>query len=117
MNLSRTSLILVISLCATLSACATVQLGRQFDLDAFASKVERGVTTQAQVRQWLGAPKGTGTVVNTNGETYQEWTYFYGYGKMGNMSHAEMKILQIKFDQQGVVRGYNYSMQAKQPAD
>lgn len=117
MKLSRTPLILLIALSATLSACATVQLGRQFDLNAFTSHVERGKTTRAQVQQWLGAPKSTGTVVNTNGETYEEWTYFYGYGKMGNMSHAEMKILQIKFDREGTVRGYNYSMQAKTPAD
>lgn len=117
MKLSRISLILAIILSTTLSACATVQLGRQFDLNAFASRVERGVTTQAQVQQWLGAPKGTGTVVSTGGETYEEWTYFYGYGKMGNMSHAEMKMLQIKFDRQGIVRGYNYSMQAKKTGD
>ncbi len=117
MNLSRAALAVVIVLSTALTACATVQLGRQFDLYAFTSKVERGVTTQAQVQQWLGSPKGTGTVVETNGETYEEWTYFYGYGKLGNMSHAETKILQIKFDRQGIVRGFNYSMQAKNPAD
>ena len=117
MKPSRISLILAIILSTTLSACATVQMGRQFDINTFASQVERGKTTQAQVQQWLGPPKGTGTVVNTNGETFEEWTYFYGYGKIGNMSNAEMKILQIKFDRQGIVRGYNYSMQAKKPAD
>jgi outer membrane protein assembly factor BamE (lipoprotein component of BamABCDE complex) len=117
MKLSHISLILVIILSTALSACATVQLGRQFDLNAFATRVERGVTTQAQVQQWLGPPKGTGTAVSTSGETYEEWTYFYGYGKIGNMSHAETKILQIKFDRQGIVRGYNYSVQAKKNKD
>jgi outer membrane protein assembly factor BamE (lipoprotein component of BamABCDE complex) len=113
MKHSHTPLIPVILLATTLSACATVQLGRQFDLEAFKSQVERGSTTQEQIRQWLGAPKSSGIVVETSGDKYLEWTYFFGYGKLGDLSHAEMKILQIKFDQQGVVRGYNYSADTK----
>lgn len=96
-----------------LAACSSVQVGRDFDLSAFESKVQRGVTTQAQVRGWLGAPKGDGFVVDTNGERYEEWTYYYGEGQLPDMTDARLKILQIKFDPQGIVRGYNWSGEAK----
>ena len=40
-----------------LSACASIEVGKDFDLKAFESHAQRGVTTQDQVRGWLGAPK------------------------------------------------------------
>lgn len=82
---------LVIPLLLLLSACTTVRVGREFDLAAFDSKVQRGVTTQSEVRGWLGAPNGTGVSVDTGG------------------ADSRVKLLQIKFDQRGVVRGYNWS--------
>lgn len=102
--------------CAALIAlggCATVQLGHPFDLNTFDTQVQRGATTASQVQQWLGPPSSTGVDVETSGERYQQWTYYYGNGKLNHMSQAEFKMLQIKFDQQGVVRGYNYSSPAK----
>lgn len=92
-----------------LAACSTVQLGSEFDLKAFESKAQRGVTTQAQVRGWLGAPTGTGIHVDTGGEQFEEWTYYYGEGQLPNMVNARFKLLQIKFDRNGTVRGYNWS--------
>lgn len=92
-----------------LAACSTVQVGRDFDMRAFETKVERGVTTQSQIRAWLGAPTGTGVNVETNGERLDEWTYYSASGKLPDMSGAKVKTLQIKFDKQGVVRGYNWS--------
>jgi outer membrane protein assembly factor BamE (lipoprotein component of BamABCDE complex) len=92
-----------------LTACSTVQIGSAFDLRAFESQVQRGVTTQGQVRGWLGAPTGTGVHVDTNGERYEEWTYYHGTGRLPNMRDAEIKILQVRFDRNGVVRGYNWS--------
>lgn len=113
MHVSRTALVLLMVLSTVLAGCAAVQLGRDFDLQVFQSQVERGKTTQAQVDRWLGPPKSTGVVVDTDGNKYDEWTYFYGEGRLHNMKQARLKILQIKFDQQGIVRGYNYSSEAK----
>ncbi len=103
------SLVVVMALATSLAACSTVQVGSEFDLKTFESKVQRGVSTQAQVRGWLGAPTGTGIHVDAAGERYDEWTYYYGKGRLPDMVNAEFKILQIKFDRNGVVRGYNWS--------
>jgi len=94
---------------AMLSACASVTIGRDFDLRTFQTKVERGVTTQAQVRGWLGAPASTGANVDAGGERFDEWTYYYGAGRLPNMPDARLKILQLRFDRQGVLRSYNWS--------
>ncbi len=100
-------------LTVALGACSTVQVGRNFDLGVFESKVQRGVTTQAQVRGWLGAPAGVGVAVETGGERFDEWSYYYGEGQLPNMPDARLKILQIKFDRAGIVRGYNWSGEGK----
>ena len=49
------SLLLVI-----LTACGTAQAGHDFDLKVFETHVERGVSTQLQIRAWLGTPTGSG---------------------------------------------------------
>jgi hypothetical protein len=95
------------------SACATVEVGREFDLKAFDARVQRGVTTQAQVRSWLGAPSGTGASIESTGERYEQWTYYHGEGRWPGLRGAELKLLQIKFDERGVVRAYNWSGEAK----
>ncbi len=97
----------------TLAGCASVQIGRDFDLAGFESKVERGVTTQAQVRGWLGAPNSIGVSVDPGGNKFTEWSYYYGAGRLPNVSGAKLKILQVKFDDRGVVRAYNWSAEAK----
>jgi outer membrane protein assembly factor BamE (lipoprotein component of BamABCDE complex) len=94
---------------AMLVACSTVKVGQNFDLNAFADKVERGVTTQNQVRGWLGAPHGVGVNVDTGGERFEEWSYYYAAGNLPAMKDLDLKLLQIKFDQYGIVRGYNWS--------
>ena len=107
------AVVTVLLMVTVLSACSAVQVGRDFNLNTFESRVERGVTTQAQVRGWLGAPVGTGFTVNTSGERYEEWTYYYGDGHLPDMADARLKILQIKFDRQGIIRGYNWSGETK----
>lgn len=92
-----------------LIGCSTVNIGRDFDLQTFATRVEHGKTTQAQVRGWLGAPVSSGVIVDTSGERFEEWTYYFGGGRLPNMPDAHLKLLQIKFDRAGVVRGYNWS--------
>ena len=104
-----TSVVRLVALTLVLSACANVKLGREFDLQAFESRVQQGVTTRAQVQDWLGNPKSTGVSVDTNGHRYEQWTYFSGQGRLPGMNDASFKILQIKFDQQGLVRGFEYS--------
>jgi outer membrane protein assembly factor BamE (lipoprotein component of BamABCDE complex) len=99
----------VIVAMGTLVACSSVQVGNDFDPREFESKVQRGHTTQGQVRGWLGAPAATGVSVDTGGERFEEWTYYYARGKLPNMPDLEVKILQIKFDRHGIVRGYNWS--------
>lgn len=100
---------LISTIALLLAACSTVQVGQDFDLHTFETKVERGVTTQSQVRIWLGAPMASGVNVDAVGEHFDEWTYYAASGKLSDMSGASMKILQIKFDKQGVVSSYNWS--------
>jgi len=94
---------------AALAGCGSVQIGSGFDLRAFESRVQHGVTTQVQVRAWLGAPKSTGVAMEANGERFEEWTYYYGQGQLSDMGNAEFKMLQVKFDRNGVVRAYSWS--------
>src|SRR5512139_3227690 len=98
MRLFRTTSILIVAV--LLSACNAIQMGRDFDVGVFAAKVERGVTTQAQVRTWLGEPTSVGVSLATDGERFDEWDYYYGEGQLADMSTAKVKILQIKFDAQ-----------------
>ena len=90
-------------------ACSTVQVGRDFDIRTFTSRVERGHTTEAQVRNWLGAPSSTGTVVQADGKRFTKWQYFYGQGRLPRLSGAHLKILEVQFDRRGIVRAYNWS--------
>jgi len=106
-NVSRITLLLFSV--ALLSACATVKVGRDFDVGVFAAKVEQGVTTQTTVRAWLGEATGIGVSLATDNERFDEWSYYFAEGEMNEMSNAKIKILQIKFDKQGKVRGYNWS--------
>ena len=100
---------LTVSLLLLVSACTTVRVGRDFDAAAFDGKVQRGVTTQAEVRTWLGEPAGIGVSVDTSGERYAEWNYYYGTVRIPGSAESRVKVLQIKFDQRGLVRGYNWS--------
>jgi outer membrane protein assembly factor BamE (lipoprotein component of BamABCDE complex) len=100
---------IAVFLASALSACGTFQVGGNFDLAAFQSQVRRGETTQAEVQRMLGAPDGTGVSVETGGERYTQWTYYYGSGSLTGPSNARVKMLQIKFDPSGVVRAYNWT--------
>jgi outer membrane protein assembly factor BamE (lipoprotein component of BamABCDE complex) len=106
-NLSRFSAVLLSVF--LLSACAAVKVGRDFDVGVFAAKVEQGVTTQSTVRSWLGEPTSIGISLATDNERFDEWSYYFAEGELSDMSAAKIKILQIKFDKQGKVRGYNWS--------
>lgn len=108
--MNKFSRIAVISLLVfLLGACSTVKMGRDFDVGVFAAKIEQGVTTQDQVRSWLGDPASVGVSLAPDGERFDEWAYYYAEGEMADMSTAKVKILQIKFDKQGKARSYNWS--------
>jgi len=108
-NFSR---IAVISLSIfLLSACgaANIKVGRDFDVTDISAKVQQGVTKQEAVRAWLGEPTSVGVSWSTNGERFDEWDYYFAEGKLADMSAVKVKILQIKFDEQAVVRAYNWT--------
>lgn len=92
----------------SLAACGTVRIGSDFDLKAFEARVQRGATTSSQVREWLGAPTGSGVSVQTDGERLDEWSYYYGEGQLAG-GDVRLKLLQIKFDKTGTVRSYSWS--------
>jgi len=92
-----------------LAACSTVQLGRDFNINVFEAGVQRGVTTQAQVRQWLGAPTNTGIAVQADDSLNEEWTYYFAQGSLPSLSDARFKTLQVRFDTQGKVVSYSWS--------
>ncbi len=94
---------------AGLSACASVEVGRPFDLQRFEVGVQRGVTTEETVRTWLGAPDGTGVGVDVDGTRYTKWTYYYGRGSMSSSEPPEIRYLEVQFDSTGKVRAYNWS--------
>ncbi len=87
-----------------------MQVGRDFNVDGFESIVKVGHTTRAQVQKLLGEPKSTGVYINLDGERYQEWLYFYGTARAPRMQNAQLKMLQIRFDNSGILRSYNWSV-------
>jgi len=92
-----------------LGACGALKVGRDFDVGSFVTQVKHGVTTQSEVRAWLGDPTSVGASVGLDGEHFVEWTYYHALGQMSDMSSADVKLLQIKFDGQARVSGYNWS--------
>lgn len=94
---------------ALLSACTTFKVGHDFDVALFTAKIQQGVTTESQVRAWLGDPAGVGVAVEPDGQQLDQWNYYYAEGDMSKMNETRIKILQVKFDKQGKVRSYNWS--------
>ena len=92
-----------------MTACATVRLGRDFDIHTFSSAVIVGKSTQGEVQTWLGPPVSTGTAVHADGSHNEKWTYYYGHGKLPQLKGAGIKLLEIEFDQHGQVYSYNWS--------
>lgn len=92
-----------------LSGCSTVQIGRDFDIEAFEEIVGMADMSKAQVKELLGVPKGKGIAVEEDGKRLDEWLYFFGSGKLPDMSDTTIKTLQIRFDKKGIVRSYNWS--------
>jgi hypothetical protein len=116
-RLSVQNRVVLICVCAlALVACGSVQVGRDFDVAAFETKVHRGETTQTQVRSWLGVPANTGVAVDAHGERNEEWTYYFGRGSLPEMTDVKFKMLQVRFDGQGKVLSYSWSGETTETA-
>lgn len=93
----------------TLMSCSTIQIGQDFELHAFATNAELGITKKEHVLKWLGEPMSTGIAQKADGEKLVEWSYFYGSGQLPNMKNTKLKTLQIRFNKKGVLRSYNWT--------
>jgi outer membrane protein assembly factor BamE (lipoprotein component of BamABCDE complex) len=96
-----------------LSACASIEVGKDFDLKAFESHAQRGVTTQDQVRGWLGAPISTGIAIDSNGQRLDEWTYIFAKGELPDIKEPAMKMLQARFDAKGILYSFSFSASSR----
>jgi outer membrane protein assembly factor BamE (lipoprotein component of BamABCDE complex) len=92
-----------------LAGCGSVQVGRDFNAESFATRVERGVTRQTDVRAWLGSPSSTGVTVEADGRRLTKWTYYFGRGRLPGLADLRFKLLEIHFDADGVVQSYTWS--------
>jgi outer membrane protein assembly factor BamE (lipoprotein component of BamABCDE complex) len=105
----RGALFVAVVSASLLSGCGgAVSVGRDFDYKYFAARAQVGTTEAKQVREWLGAPAGTGTEV-TGDMRYDVWTYYYGTGQIPGGANTKFKLLQVKLDPQGKVVGWTWS--------
>lgn len=101
--------LIAVGLIAMASGCATVKVGRDFDFGAFAARMKHGETTMAQAQEWLGPPAGTGQVLEVDGTRHEQWTWYYGTGKIPGGQDTSFKMLQVKFNEAGRLMSYNWS--------
>ncbi len=108
MKIIHPSRLAVVIVALLLVGCAGIEVGRSFELQTFESSVQRGVTTQDDVRHWLGAPHATGIVVDPDGRRAVRWNYYHGQGFPGR-ADSRFRTLEIRFDEARRVEAYNWS--------
>ena len=89
---------------APLPAPTAVSITR-VDFAAIEAKLKRNATNQLQVHSLLGAPDAVGVSVEASGARYEEWLYYLGPASAA-APRGRRSTLEIKFNRQGVVRGY-----------
>lgn len=100
---------LVLLLIGSGYGCTSVYFGKEFDSTQFEASVQIGVSTDADVRTWLGEPVSTGVIVNEKGENFTRWIYYFGKGRLPSLRNSELKMLEVRFDRNRLVRAYNWS--------
>jgi len=109
MKMKFSRILVMAAVVGLLSACGTVQVGNDFDLQQFTQGVKHGVTTRHEVRSWLGGPSSTGVAVDNNGEQTEKWIYYYGSGSVSDMQQAHLKYLEVQFNHDGRLVAYSWS--------
>lgn len=79
--------------------CFTV--GSNF-VSAPVKKIDKGVTTKAEIKKYFGDPFRSGL-----DDGYESWTYVYN--RWSPLSQARSKDLYIVFNKDGTVRSYTYN--------
>ena len=105
----RYSLVIIAATALLLSSCSAIEVGVDFDVQAFENRVQQNVSTKTDVKSWLGNPGSTGTVMNSDGSKQEKWVYFYGTGSVSGKTPATIKMLEVQFDANGKVVSYNWS--------
>lgn len=100
------SILLALSL---LSACTTIRVGQDFDVNSFQEFVRQGESTQAEVLSKMGEPTSKGLVIEKDGSRFTRWVYYYASGQIHKPGNAKLKILEVFFDEQKKVSSYNWS--------
>ncbi len=90
---------------APLPAPTAVTITR-VDFAAIEANLKRNTTNQLQVHSLLGAPNAVGVSVDASGARYEEWFYYLGPTNASRGGSAP--TLEIKFNRQGVLRGYRW---------
>lgn len=104
-------LVLMLAACGgnpVLPAPTSVSVTR-VDFAAIEAKLKRNSTNQLQVHALLGAPHAVGVSVEASGARHEEWLYYFSAANGANgAGRSATSSLEIKFDRQGVVRGYRW---------
>ena len=79
---------------------------KRVDFAAIEAKLKRNTTNQLQVHSLLGAPDAVGVTVEASGARYEEWLYYLGPANVP--ARGKSSTLEIKFNRQGVLRGYRW---------
>ena len=47
--------------------------------------------------------------METNGDRFDEWTYYFASGSLSSLNGTKLKTLRIKLDKNGIVQGFDLS--------